>query len=80
MVTEYIPFFKNIFLSHDFPRLLYFKPPMMTIKMCLLPEKYGRTSGRPLATLGIKAVLVECRSYETCVESDDSKIMGNAWG
>ena len=53
---------------------------MMTIKMCLLPEKYGRSSGRPMATLGIKAVLVECRSYETCVESDDSKIMGNTWG
>ena len=53
---------------------------MMTIEMCLLPEKYGRNSGRPLATLGMKVVLVKCRSYETCVESDDSKIMGNAWG
>ena len=52
---------------------------MMTIEMCLLPEKHGR-SGRPLATLGMKVVLVKCRSYETCVESDDSKIMGNAWG
>ena len=55
-------------------------PPMMTIEMCLLPGNEGRSSGRPLANLGFEVVVVQCRSYETCVESDNSKILGNPLG
>ena len=55
-------------------------PPMMTIEMCLLPGNHGRSSGRPLANLGMEVVVVQCRSYETCVESDNSKILGNPLG
>ena len=38
----------------------------------------GRGSDCPLANLGIEVVMVKCRSYETYVESDYSKILGNA--
>ena len=55
-------------------------PLMMTIEMCLLSGNDGRNSGRPLANLGMKVVVVQCRSYETCVESDNSKILGNPLG
>ena len=51
------------------------EPPMMRIEMCLLPGNDGR-SDRPLANLGMEVVVVDCRSYETCVESDNSKILG----
>ena len=55
-------------------------PPMMRIEMCLLPGNHGRSSGRPLANLGFEVVVVQCRPHETCVESDDSKILGNPLG
>ena len=55
-------------------------PAMMRIEMCVLPGNHGRSSGRPLANLGFEVVVVQCRPYETCVESDDSKILGNPLG
>ena len=55
-------------------------PAMMRIEMCILPGNHGRSSGRPLANLGFEVVVVQCRPNETCVESDDSKILGNPLG
>ena len=50
--------------------------PSMKIEMCLLPGKYGR---RSIAQPSINVSLVNCKPWETCVDSG-SNIFGNELG
>ena len=50
----------------------------MTFELCILPQSYGRSSGRPIDP-SFNVVIVTCNPLETCVESD-STIHGNELG
>ena len=50
--------------------------PSMKTEMCLMPGNYGRSQ---IAHPSINVILVDCKPWEICVESDSS-ILGNELG